>query len=165
VIRVERGDITALDVDAVVTAANRHLAGGGGVDGAIHRAAGPELLEACRELGGCPTGEARATPGFGLKARWCIHAVGPIWRDGGYGEAEALSGAWRHSLALAAQRRCERIAFPAVSCGVYGFPVEEACRISVETVRSWQDEHAAPGEVLLCAFDDAVAEAWQRHIG
>ena len=164
-IRVERGDITTLAVDAVVTAANSALVGGGGVDGAIHRAAGPELLAACRDIGGCPTGQARLTPGFGLRARWCIHAVGPVWRGGTSGEAQALAAAWRASLNLAAQQGCRSIAFPAISCGVYGYPIKQACDISVVTVRAWLQAHEQPETVILCAFDDAVAGFWQAALG
>lgn len=163
-IRIERGDITALEVDAVVTAANSRLAGGGGVDGAIHRAAGPELLAACQEIGRCPTGEARITPGFGLPARYCIHAVGPVWSGGEADEDSHLAGAWRMSLALATEHACRSIAFPAISCGVYGYPIEEACAVSVGTVRAWLLEHALPETVILCAFDDAIAAAWKAAL-
>jgi len=114
-------DITTLPLDAIVTAANSSLAGGGGVDGAIHRAAGPELYAACQQLGGCPTGEARITPGFKLKAKWVIHAVVPVWRGGAEGEAELLAGAYTASLKLAMENGCRSIAFPAISCGIYGY--------------------------------------------
>lgn len=163
-IRVVRGDITALEVDAVVTAANSVLAGGGGVDGAIHRAAGPELIAACAELGGCPTGEARITPGFGLRAKHCIHAVGPVWSGGDADEEVHLAGAYRMSLDLAAAAGCRSIAFPAISCGVYGYPVGDACRLSVSVIRRWMAHHAQPSEVLLCAFDEDVASGWERAL-
>lgn len=138
-------------MDAIVNAANSSLLGGGGVDGAIHRAAGPELLQACRELGGCPTGEARATPGFGLAARWVIHAVGPVWRGGHRGEAEQLAGCYRSSLEIADELGARSIAFPAISTGVYGFPPEQAARIAVDTVRS---AATSVELVRLVAFDE-----------
>src|SRR5215213_9005794 len=133
--RAEQVDITTLEVGAIVTAANDQLAGGGGVDGAVHRAAGPELLAACRRLGGCPTGEARITPGFRLRARHVIHAVGPVWRGGGHGEAALLAGAYRASLVLLRDAGSASIAFPAISTGIYGYPVAEATRIAVSTCR------------------------------
>jgi len=163
-VRVVRGDITTLAVDAVVTAANSALAGGGGVDGAIHRAAGPELLAACRELGGCPTGEARITPGFQLVAKHCIHAVGPVWSGGDADEEVHLAGAYRMSLNLAAEAGCGSLAFPAISCGVYGYPIHDACRLSVSVIRRWMEAHDQPSEVLLCAFGDDVASAWERAL-
>ncbi|MBJ7614520.1 MAG: O-acetyl-ADP-ribose deacetylase [Candidatus Dormibacteraeota bacterium] len=151
--RVEaaRGDITREALDAVVNAANTSLLGGGGVDGAIHRAAGPELLRACRDLGGCSTGDARATPGFRLRARWVIHAVGPVWRGGGKGEAAQLASCYRRSLEIADEIGARSIAFPAISTGVYGFPSEQAARIAVGTVRSTE---TAVELVRLVAFDE-----------
>ncbi|MBJ7598965.1 MAG: O-acetyl-ADP-ribose deacetylase [Candidatus Nephthysia bennettiae] len=151
--RVEaaRGDITREALDAVVNAANTSLLGGGGVDGAIHRAAGPELLRACRDLGGCSTGDARATPGFRLRARWVIHAVGPVWRGGGKGEAAQLASCYRRSLEIADEIGARSIAFPAISTGVYGFPSEQAARIAVDTVRSTE---TAVELVRLVAFDE-----------
>jgi O-acetyl-ADP-ribose deacetylase (regulator of RNase III) len=163
-IRVVCDDITTLDVDAVVTAANSKLAGGGGVDGAVHRAAGPRLLEACREIGGCPTGEARITPGFDLNARHVIHAVGPVWHGGDRGEDELLAGAYRHGLDLAAEHDCRSIAFPAISCGVYGFPVDRAARISVETLREHAPRAEGVEEIVLCAFDPEVDAAWREAL-
>ena len=133
-IEIIQADITTLDVDAIVNAANTSLLGGGGVDGAIHRAAGPRLLEATRKLGGCPTGEARITPGFGLPARWVIHAVGPVWRGGGANEDSLLASCYRNSLALAQAHDVRTIAFPAISTGVYGFPMERAARIAIREI-------------------------------
>jgi O-acetyl-ADP-ribose deacetylase len=151
--RVEaaRGDITREQVDAVVNAANSSLLGGGGVDGAIHRAAGPELLEACRQLGGCGTGDARATPGFRLPARWVIHAVGPVWHGGERGEAEQLASCYRRSLEIADQIGARSVAFPAISTGIYGYPAEQAARIAVGTVRSARTDVEL---VRLVAFDE-----------
>jgi O-acetyl-ADP-ribose deacetylase (regulator of RNase III) len=155
-IRLVRDDITRLDVEAIVNAANSTLLGGGGVDGAIHRAAGPGLLEECRRLGGCPTGEARATGGHALPARWVIHTVGPIWRGGDAGEDALLASCYRNSLALAAARGAERVAFPAVSCGVYGFPIPRACQIALAEIRAFLERSAIPREVWLVAFDATV---------
>ena len=150
-IEAARGDITREAVDAIVNAANTSLLGGGGVDGAIHRAAGSELLEACRQLGGCPTGDARATPGFRLPARWVIHAVGPVWRGGGRGEPDQLASCYRRSLEIAGELGAGSVAFPAISTGVYGFPSEQAARIAVDTVRS---ARTTVELVRLVAFDD-----------
>ncbi|MEO1063809.1 MAG: O-acetyl-ADP-ribose deacetylase [Actinomycetota bacterium] len=150
-VRAWRGDITTLEVDAVVNAANSTLLGGGGVDGAIHRAAGPELLEACRPLGGCPTGAAKATPGFGLPARWVIHTVGPVWHGGDRGEADLLASCYRHSLEVAEDLGARSVAFPAISTGVYRFPREAAARIAVaETTGTTADVDS----ILLVAFDE-----------
>jgi O-acetyl-ADP-ribose deacetylase len=157
------GDITKLEVDAIVNAANERLLGGGGVDGAIHRAAGPELLAACRGvpevLPGvrCPTGEARLTPGFRLPARWVIHTVGPVWHGGGAGEGRALASCYRRSLELAASQGASSVAFPAISCGVYGYPPERAALIAVREVRLYQAEHGGPERVVLVGFDRALA--------
>ena len=145
------GDITAEAVDAIVNAANSSLLGGGGVDGAIHRAAGPELLEACRTLGGCAPGEAKATPGFALPARWVIHTVGPVWRGGSTGEADLLASCYRRSLEVADELGARSVAFPAISTGVYDYPAEEAATIAVDTVRSTPTSVEL---VRLVAFDE-----------
>lgn len=157
-------DITTLKVDAIVNAANETLLGGGGVDGAIHRAAGPRLVEACRALPQvrpgvrCPTGEARITPGFDLPARFVIHTVGPVWHGGARGEPELLASCYRESLTLASSHHVHSIAFPAISCGVFGYPLAAAARIAVATVRAHLDAERAPHEVLLCAHDEKVAQ-------
>jgi O-acetyl-ADP-ribose deacetylase (regulator of RNase III) len=157
-------DITRLPVDAIVNAANPSLLGGGGVDGAIHRAAGPELLAACATLGGCPTGEARITPGFRLPARYVIHTVGPVWHGGDDGEAALLAACYRNSLALAAQHGVRSIAFPAISCGVYGYPVEQATPIAVETVRAHLRGAPLPDTVIFACFSAAMLEAYRRAL-
>jgi O-acetyl-ADP-ribose deacetylase len=164
-LQVVRGDITKLDVNAIVNAANTGLLGGGGVDGAIHRAAGPELLAACRALREvtpgvrCPTGEARITPGFRLKARYVIHTAGPVWRGGGQNERELLASCYRTSIALAREHRVESIAFPAISCGVYGFPIDEAAQIAVREIRTALIDAPTLSLVLLVAFGDDVYSA------
>lgn len=152
-IRVWQGDITTLDVDAIVNAANSSLLGGGGVDGAIHRAAGPELLDECRTLGGCPTGEARITKGYRLPARHVIHTVGPVWQGGGQNEDALLASAYRNSLRLVRENGLRSVAFPAISTGVYGFPADRAARIAVDTIKD-----AAPDlDVTLVAFSAPTA--------
>lgn len=156
-IRVWQGDITTLTVDAIVNAANSSLLGGGGVDGAIHRAAGPELTAWCATLGGCPTGEARITPGFRLPARHVIHTVGPVWHGGHHGEAEALAACYRNSIRLAEAKGLSSIAFPAISCGVYGYPLAEAARIALATCRAaLEDEAGGLEEIVLVAFDQRL---------
>ena len=161
-IRFIEGDITTVTVDAIVNAANESLLGGGGVDGAIHAAAGPQLLEACRTIGGCPTGEARITPGFDLPARYVIHTVGPVWNGGGHGEEELLASAYRNSVKLADEHNLRSMAFPAISCGVYGYPVERAARVAVETVRE-----SLPGtsinEVTFVLFSPDMLEVFDAY--
>jgi O-acetyl-ADP-ribose deacetylase len=163
-IEVVTGDITKLEVDAIVNAANRALCGGGGVDGAIHRAAGRELLAACRPLGPCPTGEARITPGFKLPARWVIHAVGPVWDGGGRGEPAQLAACYRHSLGLAAAHGARSVAFPAISTGAYRFPLDRACQIAARTVREVLREGSYTGKVVFCMFDADATTAMRRAI-
>jgi len=155
-----RGDITRQRADAVVNAANAHLAGGGGVDGAIHRAAGPGLLEACSKLGGCPTGSAKITPGFDLPAKYVIHAVGPRYRDGRHGEADDLASCYRVALRLAAEHHCETVAFSAISCGIYGYPLEEAAHISIDTATRVLAEQARPDQVVWVLFDDRTYDVF-----
>lgn len=162
-IKIVQGDITKLEVDAIVNAANNSLLGGGGVDGAIHRAAGPKLLAECRGLGGCPTGEARITKGYRLIAKHVIHTVGPIYR-GKPSDARLLSDCYRNSLMLANDHNLKSVAFPAISCGVYGYPFDEACRIAVKTVCDFLVDHALPETVYFVLFGAADYQTYVDHI-
>jgi O-acetyl-ADP-ribose deacetylase (regulator of RNase III) len=153
-LQVVQADITTLALDAIVNAANSSLLGGGGVDGAIHRAAGPGLLEECRSLGGCPAGQAKLTAGHRLPARFVIHTVGPVWNGGQHGEEETLASCYRESLRLAERHQCQNIAFPAISTGIFGFPPDRAADIAVTTCRDWLAAHDLPREVTLVAYDD-----------
>ena len=156
---VVRGDITTREVDAIVNAANSSLLGGGGVDGAIHRAAGPELLAACRQLNGCPTGSARATPGFRLPAKWIFHAVGPVWRDGNHGEPDLLAGCYRACLDLAREHEAKSIAFPAISTGIYHYPKQAAAEVAIRTCR--EDANHLDRIEFVC-FDETTAQIYQH---
>lgn len=165
IIRIVQDDITRLAVDAIVNAANSSLLGGGGVDGAIHRAAGPELLAYCRGLQGCPAGEARLTPGFRLPARYVIHTVGPVWQGGDQREPALLAACYQNSLRLAAEQGCDTVAFPAISCGVYGYPIPSAAEIAVSTIRTFLQHETAPRTVILCCFGEEVLEATRAALG
>lgn len=161
-IQLEQGDITKYKVDAIVNAANTQLRGGGGVDGAIHRAAGPQLLQACRALGGCPTGNAKITDAFNLPARYVIHAVGPIYQDGRSGEEDLLASAYESSFQLAADHDCRTIALPAISCGVYGYPLAAAADIALTTARRFLADHHRPETATWVLFTPEILEVFTR---
>ncbi|RCU51818.1 O-acetyl-ADP-ribose deacetylase [Corallincola holothuriorum] len=162
-IQIVSGDITKLTVDAIVNAANPSLLGGGGVDGAIHRAAGPELLAVCRRLGGCAAGDAKITPGFNLPASYIIHCVGPVWHGGTRGEAELLASTYRQAMALAAEHRLQSVAFPAISCGIYGYPLAQATQVAIQTIEQCRRQGAGlPEKVFLVAFADNDQQVMSR---
>ena len=163
-IALVEGDITQQVVDVIVNAANTTLLGGGGVDGAIHRAAGPALLEECRTLGGCPTGEAKMTKGYRLSAKWIIHTVGPVWRGGTHEEDELLASCYRNSLALAAKHRLRTIAFPSISAGAYGFPMDRAARLAVTEIRKFLEQNDLPEKVLLVCFGKDAFEVYSQAL-
>jgi O-acetyl-ADP-ribose deacetylase (regulator of RNase III) len=163
-IAVVAGDITRLRVDAIVNAANESLLGGGGVDGAIHRAAGARLLEECRAIGHCPTGEARLTGGYGLPARWVIHAVGPVYRGGAAGEAGLLGSCYHASLQLASRNEIRTLAFPSIATGAYGYPVEDAAKIAIRSVAAWLVANALPERVLFCCFAERDERIYRELI-
>ena len=163
--RVVEGDITTVDVDAIVNAANSSLLGGGGVDGAIHRGAGPGLLAECRTLGGCEPGDAKVTAAYSLPARWVIHTVGPMWHGGDRGEADILARCYRRSLEEAERLGAESVAFPSISTGVYGYPVDQAAEIAARTVTDWLTHHDTPTEVVFCTFDRRGTAAIEAALG
>ncbi|MBU0698465.1 MAG: O-acetyl-ADP-ribose deacetylase [Proteobacteria bacterium] len=163
-IEIQQGDITRLKLDAIVNAANTSLLGGGGVDGAIHRAAGPELLAECRKIGGCPTGEARLTQGYNLPARYVIHTVGPVY-TGKAEDSRLLSLCYRNSLRLAVENHITSIAFPAISCGVYGYPIEEACKIAVDTTCEFLNTNSTIQKVIFILFSSDSYDVYKNHLG
>jgi len=161
-IEVVQQDITRLEVEAIVNAANASLLGGGGVDGAIHRVAGPDLLAYCRGLGGCPTGQARITPGFALPATWVVHTVGPVWQGGGRGEAKLLESCYRNSLTLALEQGARSIAFPAISTGVYGYPKDQAVEIAISVMRAFEDRF---DRIIACCFSTEDVDLYRSVLG
>lgn len=162
-VTVTKGDITGFDVDAIVNAANKSLLGGGGVDGAIHRAAGPELKEECRTLGGCETGQAKITKGYRLPARFVIHTVGPVWHGGGRGEEKLLADCYRNSLSLALEKGLKTVAFPSISTGAYGFPIERAAPIALKTVKDFLESNPGIEKVIFVSFSDADLQVYLRE--
>lgn len=163
-VEVLEGDITKIAVDAIVNAANTSLLGGGGVDGAIHRAAGPQLLEECRKIGGCPTGEARITKGYNLPSHYVIHTVGPVWMGGKNGEAELLASCYHSSLVLAKDNKIETIAFPSISTGVYSYPVEAAAEIAISTINDFLRNNTLPQRVYMVCFDKFTFDTYQKAV-
>ncbi len=163
-IQVVQGDITTVAADAVVNAANTTLMGGGGVDGVIHRAAGPALYAACEKFGGCPTGEARITSGFNLPAKYIVHTPGPIWHGGDHGEDQLLANSYRNSLTLADEYGCQTVAFPSISTGVYSFPLDRAAQIAVRTIREFLRSASHVEEVTMVCFDPTTARAYQAAV-
>ena len=159
-----KADITGLKVDAIVNAANESLLGGGGVDGAIHHAAGPGLLAECRKLGGCPTGDAKITAGHRLPAKYVIHTVGPVWHGGTAGEVGLLANCYRRCMEIAAAKGLRSIAFPSISTGVYGYPIEDAARVAVDTVRAFLEKAAVPIDVTFCCFSDRDLAVYERRL-
>ncbi|GAX04804.1 macro domain protein [Secundilactobacillus pentosiphilus] len=160
-LKLIKGDVTQFKGDAIVNAANTGLVGGGGVDGAIHRAAGPQLDIACRKLHGCPTGEAKVTPGFNLPVRFIIHTPGPIWRDGSFEEPKLLRSCYENSLKRAVENDCQTVAFPSISTGIYGYPLADACQIAVSAIRQFN----APLQVTMVAFDETTYRAFEKAMG
>jgi O-acetyl-ADP-ribose deacetylase (regulator of RNase III) len=163
-ITVLKGDITLSDADAIVNAANKTLLGGGGVDGAIHRAAGPGLLEECRKLNGCETGQAKMTPGFDLTAKYIIHTVGPVWKGGGSDEHELLASCYRNSLALASEKKIGSLAIPGISTGIYGFPKEQAANIAITETLRFLKKNKYPAEVIFVTFDDESFNIYTKYL-
>lgn len=163
-IEIIKGDITKLQVDAIVNAANSSLLGGGGVDGAIHRAAGPELLQACRLLGGCKTGQAKITRGYKLPAEWIIHTVGPVWSGGGNGEPELLASCYQCSFKLAVEQELKTLAFPAISCGVYGYPIDQATQIAIAETVNFLNSNNTVEKVIFTCFSDEVYQAYLKAV-
>ncbi len=161
-IKIIKGDITKLQVDAVVNAANSSLLGGGGVDGAIHRAAGPELIQECRLLGGCKTGQAKITRGYNLPAKWVIHTVGPIWKGGRNGEPELLASCYRCSFQLAVKRGIKTIAFPAISCGIYGYPIKDASQVAITETINFLRDNISIEKVLFICFSEEIYQAYKK---
>lgn len=164
IIDIVKADITSIKVDAIVNAANKSLLGGGGVDGAIHRAAGPKLLEFNRTLGGCETGEAKISPGFNLPAKFIIHTVGPVWNGGNYNEDKLLANCYRNSLKLAVENKIKTIAFPAISTGVYGFPLERATKIAIKEVKDFLEKNQSIEKVIFVCFDDRTYQTYQKAL-